>query len=135
MAARDHPGRDPLDAEFPWHEQGMHGNNVARATCMLDELQFRRVRENRFGNEWVPEIDEPSTGGSGDLLRLVRMRLRVLRPALPRNDISVDEHRRRQDWSQDQSDKRRFACTIGSYDEIKTAHGTLMFSADTDPSG
>ena len=83
----------------------------------------------------MPEIDEPFTGGSGDLLRLVRMRLRVLRPAPPRNDISVDEHRRRQDWSQDQSDKRRLACAIGSYDEIKTAHGTLMSSADTDPSG
>ena len=60
-------GRDPMDAEFHWHKQGMHGNNKARATCMLDELQFRRVRGNRFGNERMPDIDELFTGGSGDL--------------------------------------------------------------------
>ena len=81
-----------LDGEIFIDEQDVHDNGVARRVRGADEVELGGMGEHRLGDERPAHLDQLRPGGSGDSRRIVGVRHRILRPALARYLVGVDEH-------------------------------------------
>src|SRR5271156_6234479 len=78
--------------------------------------------EHAFRDERLAQLDELRPGSCCHPCGLIRVRGRVIGPALFGDLVGVDEGAARQQRRQREFDERRFASTIGSDDEIEPLH-------------
>src|ERR1700734_1315525 len=80
------------------------------------------MREHGLGDERRAELDELGPGVCRHSRGLIRMRFRIIWPALFGDLVGVDEGTSRQQRRERELDKRRLAGSVGSDDEIEPLH-------------
>src|ERR1700722_9161374 len=80
------------------------------------------MREHSLGDERCAELDELGPGLYRYARRLIRMRGRILGPALFGDLVGVDEAAAGQQGRQREFDERRLAGSVGSDEEVEPLH-------------
>ncbi len=69
----------------------MESDPVSGGVRTVDEFQFRRMREDRLGDERGTGLDEVVAGGRGQPGRVVGVGFRGVGPLLPGDQVGVHE--------------------------------------------